>query len=315
MTNKVEIKDEKLNYLKTDKASYNKTKKLVKTTGETSIITSQNYKINSTNVIFDDLNGKISSNFFTQIIDKEGNIVEVEMFNYDKNKNLFFSKGKIKVTDIKKNTYYFSEIYINELENKIVGSDLRAYLNDRELKVSEKNDPRIFANSLSISNNKSEMGKGIFTFCNLREEGKCPAWAIKADKIKHDPAKKTIYYSNAVLKVFDFPIFYFPKFFHPDPTVKRQTGFLSPSFEDSKNLGQGVTIPYFINLAKDKDLTLSPKIYFKENPLLLAEYRQDFEKSFLIVDAGYTEGYKRTTKKKRKRAKKSFFFYIVCRFI
>ena len=307
LTNKVEIKDEKLNYLKTDKASYNKTKKLIKTTGETSIITSQNYKINSTNVIFDDLNGKISSNFFTQIIDKEGNIIEVEMFNYDKNKNLFFSKGKIKVTDIKKNTYYFSEIYINELESKIVGSDLRAYLNDRELKVSEKNDPRIFANSLSISNNKSEMGKGIFTFCNIREEGKCPAWAIKADKIKHDPAKKTIYYSNAVLKVFDFPIFYFPKFFHPDPTVKRQTGFLSPSFEDSKNLGQGVTIPYFINLAKDKDLTLSPKIYFKENPLLLAEYRQDFEKSFLIVDAGYTDGYKRTSKKKEKGQKNHFF--------
>ena len=67
LTNKVEIKDDKLNYLKTDKASYNKTKKLVKTTGETSIITSQNYKINSTNVIFDDLNGKISSNFLLKL--------------------------------------------------------------------------------------------------------------------------------------------------------------------------------------------------------------------------------------------------------
>ena len=31
LTNEVEIKDEKSNYLKTDKASYNKTKKLVKT--------------------------------------------------------------------------------------------------------------------------------------------------------------------------------------------------------------------------------------------------------------------------------------------
>ena len=111
--------------------------------------------------------------------------------------------------------------------------------------------------------------------------------------------------------MFDFPIFYFPKFFHPDPTVKRQTGFLSPSFEDSKNLGQGVTIPYFINLAKDKDLTLSPKIYFKENPLLLAEYRQDFEKSFLIVDAGYTDGYKRTTKKREKGQKNHFFLHCL----
>ena len=41
------------------------------------------------------------------------------------------------------------------------------------------------------------------------------------------------------LKIYDFPVLYFPKFFHPDPTVKRQSGFLPPSFNNSikfKNL-------------------------------------------------------------------------------
>ena len=41
--------------------------------------------------------------------------------------------------------------------------------------------------------------------------------------------KKTIYYDNAIIKVYDIPIFYFPKFSHPDPSVDRRSGFLPPS--------------------------------------------------------------------------------------
>ena len=52
---------------------------------------------------------------------------------------------------------------------------------------------------------------------------------IQASELLHDK-KKTIYYDNAVVKVYDIPIFYFPKLSHPDPTVDRRTGFLPPSF-------------------------------------------------------------------------------------
>ena len=54
--------------------------------------------------------------------------------------------------------------------------------------------------------------------------------------------KKTIYYDNAVLKVYDIPIFYFQKLSHPDPTADRRSGFLPPIFTDSKNLGVGFGI-------------------------------------------------------------------------
>ena len=37
--------------------------------------------------------------------------------------------------------------------------------------------------------------------------------------------KKIINYKHAWLEIYDKPIIYFPKFFHPDPTVKRQSGF------------------------------------------------------------------------------------------
>ena len=49
-------------------------------------------------------------------------------------------------------------------------------------------------------------------------------------KMTHDNVKKTIFYDNAVVKVYDFPIFYFPKLSHPDPSVDRRSGFLVPFY-------------------------------------------------------------------------------------
>jgi len=34
---------------------------------------------------------------------------------------------------------------------------------------------------------------------------------------------------------------YLPYFFHPDPTVKRRSGFLTPSFKNVKSLGASLT--------------------------------------------------------------------------
>ena len=114
----------------------------------------------------------------------------------------------------------------------------------------------------------------------------------------HDNKKKTIYYDNAIIKIYDIPIFYMPKFSHPDPSVDRRSGFLSPSFEDTKNLGAGITIPYFFALNKDKNFILTNKLYVSENPLIIGEYHQAFKNSNLLFDFGYTEGFKKQIRKK-----------------
>ena len=54
------------------------------------------------------------------------------------------------------------------------------------------------------------------------------------------------------------------QFFHPDPTVKRQSGFLIPFFTDSTTVGAGFGIPYYWAISKDKDITFTPKFYAKE---------------------------------------------------
>ena len=181
--------------------------------------------------------------------------------------------------------------------------------------MDKDNKPRVFANSINLTENKSAFNKSIFTFCNYREGDKCPPWSIQASKMLHDNKKKTIFYKNAVVKVYDIPIFYFPKLSHPDPSVDRRSGFLPPSLLNSKNLGSGISIPYFFNLDKDKNFTLTNKFYSSENPLFLGEYHQAFRNSNLLADFGYTEGYKKTNLTKKEGEKSHFFSKFTKNFI
>ena len=139
-------------------------------------------------------------------------------------------------------------------------------------------------------------------------------WTIQSKRMLHDNIKKTIYYDNALIKVYDIPIFFLPKLSHPDPSVKRRSGFLPPSFSDTKNLGSGISLPYFWAIGKDRDMTIRNNIFASENPLFMAEYRQVFKNSNLIVDAGFTEGYKKTSSTKTKGNKSHFFSEFVQNF-
>jgi len=303
----VNFTDKMGNKLFAEYAEYNKVDDKIKTNGNTKIVTTNGYVFVGSEVVFDNKKNLIYSNNKTNIVDKDGNNIFVEMFNYSTLTNIFFSKGNITIKDKNNNNYNFSEIYIDENKKKIIGSDIRAFLNQPGMTSNADNDPRFFANTMSLSEKTNTFEKGIFTYCKLKQNEKCPPWVLQSKKIKHDLAKKTIYYDNVVLKVYDFPIFFSPKFSHPDPTVKRRSGLLAPSLTNSSTLGSGFATPYFFNVAIDKDLTLTPKFYLKENPLLLAEYRQDFLNSFLIVDTSYTQGYKKKNKKKSDGGRAHFF--------
>ena len=89
--------------------------------------------------------------------------------------------------------------------------------------------------------------------------------------------------------------------------MDRRSGFLISSVHDSKNLGEGLTVPYFWAINKEKDFTLTNKLYASENPLFMGEYRQAFENSNLALDFGYTKGYKKTSLAKASGEKNHFF--------
>ena len=114
-----------------------------------------------------------------------------------------------------------------------------------------------------------------YTPCN--EEGyilkNCPGWKLKAKTVFHDEKNKTIYYDHAILYILNTPIIYTPHFSHPDPSVNKRTGFLPPIISDDNSLGQVLSLPYFVNIAGNQDLTLTPTFQTTENNYLTGEYR------------------------------------------
>ena len=308
LENNVQLEDQNGNFIETNYAEYKKNSDIFESRGKTKIITSEKYTIDGSDIYYDNKNKKIGSNKKTIITDLENNRIYLENFEYNLIKFFFKSVGSINIIDKLDNSYKFSQIYIDTKKKEIIGTDAKGYMNHRDFKLDSRNKPRIFSNSIKISNNdESEFNKSVFTLCDYRSEDKCPPWEIRSSKMLHNNKKKTIYYENALIKVYNIPVFYTPKISHPDPTVDRRSGFLPPSYLDTKNLGEGLKIPYFFDLGIDKNFTLTSNMYLRENPLFMGSYHQAFKNSFLMTDFGYTPGYKKTSLKKKAGEKSHFF--------
>ena len=227
---------------------------------------SNNIILNTEEAIYKKNEKIILSNVKSTFTDKPGNNFVTEKFSYTLNDNLL-KISKAKIIDFQNNTYQIESAFLNLITNKLIGKDILIDFSN----LTENNEPRMSGRTISINENKTIIEKGIFTTCKRNDD--CPPWEFLAEKITHDKKKKTINYQNAWLKIYDKPVFYFPKFFHPDPTVKRQSGFLMPSFMGSNSTGSAFTLPYFHVISNNKDLTLTPRFYSTNKILTQSEYR------------------------------------------
>ncbi len=261
---------------------------ILKTDGE--------YILKSDEIFYDQKKRIISSDKTTKISDNNGNIHYVDDFIYEIEKDLIKVNNLIS-KDTQQNTFKTSVAFINVKSKKIYGKDVKIDLNN--LSAEEEGDYRLRGNSGKIDDNSALITKGVFTTCKKRDQ--CPPWQFSAKNIKHDKKKREIIYNDALLKIYDVPIAYFPKFFHPDPSVKRQSGFLIPSLSNSSNSGNYLNIPYFFAIAENKDATLNPRLYADEKILLQSEFRQKNLNSDHIADFSFFN-------EKNKSSKKHFFY-------
>ncbi len=303
-----------------DEMDYNKSKQIIKAKGnvrienlkndieifanrltyfkkEEKIILNENIRINlekkltfkTEEVIYDKNKKEIIIDTSSNFQDNFGNKISSK-------KSKFLLKQKIlkinsvRMTDQINNSYYFENAIISFENNEMIGDNVKIDFFKNSFGNID-NDPRLRGNYLYSDNDQSLIKKGVFTTCKKRED-KCPPWQFKAQEIRHNKAKKTIYYKNAWLEIYDKPIIYFPKFFHPDPTVKRQSGFLMPRFESSSSLGDSLSVPYFKVISDNKDFTFRPKIYGDNEGLFQNEYRQENKNSSHISDLSIKRGNK-----------------------
>ena len=200
---------------------------------------------------------KFSFSIDDELLKGENILVNLD-YNLPQNDKLFFESG---IFDFKRKSFVAKDVQIN----------LR-----KDIFNNLKNDPRLKGVSAESENNITKIKKGVFTSC--KDDTDCPPWVVTASEITHDKNKRQLIYDDAIIKIYNIPVLYFPKFFHPDPTVKRQSGLLRPNLNNSNILGSSFNLPYYHVISQNKDFTFRPTIFDSD----IKMFQNEFKKQKLV---------------------------------
>ena len=187
---------------------------------------------------------------------------------YDRGSNTLAAEGNVRIKD--------PDGAVITADHITLTDDFRDGFIDA-LKLVTKDDTRIVASSASRqAGNITVFENGWFTPCKVCEENpsKPPTWRIRAGKITHKRDQAIITYKNAFFDFLGVPLVWVPYFQMADPTVKRKSGFLMPSYSHSNQLGTTVQVPYYFALSDHYDFTFAPMFTEKAGTLLLGDWRQ-----------------------------------------
>ncbi len=208
-------------------------------------------------------------------ISQGGEVLLADTVSYNQRTDTVTASGHVSLLMPTGEVMFAEFMELRDSMNNAFAQDVRMLLADRS---------RIAANTgRRINGNRMEMRRGVYSPCDLCKSDPTapPAWQLKAREISDDRQQKIIEFRDATLEVDGWPIFYTPYMSQPEPSVKRATGFLMPSFGNSNTVGFHIATPYFIVLDQDKDLTLAPRFTSRAGELLASEYRQRFSNGML----------------------------------
>lgn len=149
---------------------------------------------------------------------------------------------------------------------------------------------QIAANELQrVDGRFARMTRVVASSCRICAGETVPLWEIRAGSVVQDDLRQRLYFEDASLRVVGVPVAVLPRLRIPAVGVERATGFLVPSVVTSSVLGNGLKLPYFIALAPDRDLTLTPFVTNEDGKTLGLRYRQVWADGELSVEGALTQ--------------------------
>lgn len=177
---------------------------------------------------------------------------------------------------------YAEEVQADEAMNVGAARELRARLGNTGTLAARA--------ALRHGEGESELRNVIYTSCPICEtDDRPPTWSLRARRAIQDRESRTISYQGAVLEVVGVPVLYLPYIAHPDPTVGRTSGFLTPGLGRNRRLGTFYEQPYYWAISPYQDLTASLRVHGNVNPLIGLEYRKRFWSGALAIDTTFTQ--------------------------
>ena len=189
-------------------------------------------------------------------------VLQADRVVYDRAAKHVKADGRAKLTDEHGNIVYSPRMELTDDFASGFADSVQSYVASNKTRFSA---PRLERSAGSVT----VLDQGVYTACEPCKDhpDRPPLWQVRAEKIIENQQTHTIYFENAFLDIYGVPVAYLPYVSAPDPTVTRQSGFLAPVYIGNNRLGFGLSVPYFLALAPNYDLTLTPSLFTRQGAL------------------------------------------------
>ncbi|MEA2758158.1 MAG: LPS-assembly protein [Methylobacteriaceae bacterium] len=227
-------------------------------------------------LVYNEKNNSVEARGDVQI-NYKGRLLEADRVIYNRTTGRVYAEGHARLTESDGTVLYADRFDLTEdfrngfVETLRVSGSNRTYFSSPRAERSE-GETTTFEN-------------GTYTACEPCKDNpdRPPLWQVRAKRIIHKNDEQMVYYEDATLAFLGIPIAYVPFFSAPDPTVKRKSGLLAPHFLYKPQLGLGVGVPIFWDLAPNYDLTVTPTVLTKQGFLGEVEWRHRLENGSYFV--------------------------------
>jgi lipopolysaccharide assembly outer membrane protein LptD (OstA) len=215
----------------------------------------------------------------SEIIDKDNYLITGNVIL--RNDSHFLSADKVRISKTDKSSNASGNVKYQDKHFFVTSDELNVHkenddllLNAGKAKFQEiKTKANGSAEKIIKNQNYAVLDESKYSMCPINDN----TWYIKAKKINLDLNTNRVIADKATLVFFDFPIFYLPKYSWI--SQGRGSGFLTPSFNIYKESGLEssdwlIRAPYYINIAPDKDLLISPAYLSSRGALYQGKFRQ-----------------------------------------
>lgn len=223
-------------------------------------------------------------------IKQEGRTLTADKVAYNINKDAIQAVGNVRLEDNTGDVFYASAIELQNGQKDAYVTDLRSSMTDGSQFTA--------ITGQRIDGNKIVMKDASYTPCRpcgeqllpatQHTDGYTPVWQLRASEAVHDKEDHEMRYRNARFEVYGVPVLYAPYFFHPDGSIDRKSGFLSPEAGFKSRLGTFVNTRYYWDIAPEQDATVGLIAMTREAPLVHGEWRKRWNNASFELNGGTT---------------------------
>ncbi|MGN3973592.1 LPS-assembly protein LptD [Tsuneonella sp. SYSU-LHT278] len=201
------------------------------------------------------------------VLRSEDRSVRADEVTWSRSTGQIVATGNVRFVDEDGNQLYTSRI---ELTDEFEAGAME------DLLLSLREGGRLAAaNGKRLADGTIELTRAAYTGCEVVDRAGCPrepSWRITADRVTYSPEEKRVRFQGAYLEIFGARLI-------PLPGLAVRTdgrpvsGFLIPDIQYSRNNGLELSGSYYLNLAPNRDLTLSGYAFTGAPPMVSGQWR------------------------------------------